>query len=141
MQLADNVYGQLPEHSFLRAMEREELDELLRFATTKGDGEQKTVSLDQYLERKADDQEAIYYICAETYETAARSPHLEVFKERDVEVLLTVDHTDAMKEVAWARESGSCRTVCLALGHDNKAWSNPAFQTVLQNSIRWAAGK
>lgn len=35
MQLADSVYDQLPEESFLRAMEREELGDLLRFATTK----------------------------------------------------------------------------------------------------------
>ena len=73
---------------------REALTKLLRFATTKGEGATKHVSLDTYLERKAEDQEAIYYICAETYETANRSPHLEVFKERDVEVLLMFDRVD-----------------------------------------------
>ena len=73
---------------------REALAKLLRFATTKGDGDKKSVSLDQYLERKAEDQEAIYYICSETYETASRSPHLEVFKDRDLEVLLMFDRID-----------------------------------------------
>jgi len=73
---------------------REALSKLLRFATTKGDGSAKTVSLDEYLERKAENQEAIYYICAETYETASRSPHLEVFKDKDVEVLLMFDRID-----------------------------------------------
>ena len=73
---------------------REALTKLLRFATTKGEGATKHVSLDTYLERKAEDQESIYYICAETYETANRSPHLEVFKERDVEVLLMFDRVD-----------------------------------------------
>jgi len=73
---------------------REALTKLLRFATTKGEGATKHVSLDTYLERKAEDQEAIYFICAETYETANRSPHLEVFKERDVEVLLMFDRVD-----------------------------------------------
>ena len=73
---------------------REALTKLLRFATTKGDGAKKSVSLDEYLERKAQDQESIYYICSETYETANRSPHLEVFKDRDVEVLLMFDRVD-----------------------------------------------
>jgi molecular chaperone HtpG len=73
---------------------REALSKLLRFASTKGEGDKKTVSLDEYLERKVDDQDAIYYICGETYETASRSPHLEVFKDRDVEVLLLFDRID-----------------------------------------------
>jgi molecular chaperone HtpG len=73
---------------------RESLTKLLRFATTKGDGDKKTVSLDQYLERRAEDQDAIYYICGETFETASRSPHLEVFKDREVEVLLMFDRID-----------------------------------------------
>ncbi len=73
---------------------REALTKLLRFATTKGDGATKQVSLDTYLERKAEEQDAIYYICAETFETASRSPHLEVFEERDVEVLLMFDRID-----------------------------------------------
>jgi molecular chaperone HtpG len=73
---------------------REALAKLLRFATTKGEGAAKSVSLDTYLERKAEDQDAIYYICGETFETASRSPHLEVFKDRDVEVLLMFDRID-----------------------------------------------
>ena len=73
---------------------REALSKLLRFSSTKADGNKKTVSLGDYLERKVDDQEAIYYICGETYETASRSPHLEVFKDRDVEVLLMFDRID-----------------------------------------------
>ena len=74
---------------------RESLSKLLRFASTKSeDGAKKTVSLDQYLERKVEDQESIYYLCAETYETASRSPHLEIFKERGVEVVLLYDRID-----------------------------------------------
>ena len=73
---------------------REQLMKLLRFATTKGEGGSKTVALADYVARKAENQESIYYICAETYETASRSPHLEVFKEQDVEVLLMFDRID-----------------------------------------------
>lgn len=73
---------------------REALSKLLRFATSKSETDKKTVSLEQYLERKVEDQDAVYYICAETYETASRSPHLEVFKDRGVEVLLMFDRID-----------------------------------------------
>ena len=73
---------------------RESLAKLLRFATTKGESEAKSVSLDAYLERKVEDQEAIYYICGESYETVRRSPHLEVFADRGVEVLLMFDRID-----------------------------------------------
>ena len=74
---------------------RESLTKLLRFASTKSDdGAKKSVSLDQYLARKVEDRESIYYLCAETYETASRSPHLEIFKERGVEVIILFDLID-----------------------------------------------
>jgi HSP90 family molecular chaperone len=37
------------------------------------------------------DQKAIYYITAETYESAKGSPHLEIFNQKDIEVLLLSD--------------------------------------------------
>jgi len=75
---------------------REALAKLLRFSTTHAaDGAgAKVVSLDQYLERKVEDQEAIYYICGESYDTVRNSPHLEIFKDRGVEVLLMFDRID-----------------------------------------------
>jgi type 1 glutamine amidotransferase len=56
-------------------------------------------------------------------------------------VLLTTDHDDAMDEVAWARQHGEGRVFCLALGHDNEAWSNTAFREILGRGIAWSAGK
>lgn len=73
---------------------REALTGLLRFATTKGDGEKKCVSLDQYLERKAEGQDTIYYVVAESFNHAANSPHIEVLKEQGIEVLLMFDRID-----------------------------------------------
>ena len=80
---------------------KEQIAGLLRFASTRGEGSAKTVSLQDYLARKAEDQEAIYYICAETYETASRSPHLEVFRDQDVEVLLLFDRIDEWLEQGY----------------------------------------
>jgi molecular chaperone HtpG len=75
---------------------RASLSKLLRFASTHESVEsgKKVVGLDQYLERKVEGQDTIYYICAEAYETASRSPHLEIFKERGVEVLVLFDRID-----------------------------------------------
>jgi molecular chaperone HtpG len=75
---------------------RASLTKLLRFSSTHESAEsgKKVVGLDQYLERKVEGQDTIYYICAEAYETASRSPHLEIFKERGVEVLVLFDRID-----------------------------------------------
>ena len=75
---------------------RAALTKLLRFASTHEGAEsgKKVVGLEQYLERKVEGQDTIYYICAEAYETASRSPHLEIFKERGVEVLVLFDRID-----------------------------------------------
>ena len=73
---------------------REKIAGLLRFASTKSEGDAQTVSLDQYIERMAEKQEKIYYITADTLSAARNSPHLEVFKKKDIEVLLLTDRVD-----------------------------------------------
>jgi type 1 glutamine amidotransferase len=55
-------------------------------------------------------------------------------------VLLTTEHENAMDQVAWARQHGDCRVFCLALGHDNEAWSNAGFREILGRGIAWSAG-
>jgi len=57
------------------------------------------------------------------------------------EVLLTVDHENAMDEVAWVRQHGKSNVFCLALGHDNQAWGNPGFRQILARGIAWSAGE
>ncbi len=73
---------------------KEKIAGLLRFASTKSEGKEETVSLDQYLERMQEQQEKIYYITADSYAAARHSPHLEVFNTKDVEVLLLTDRVD-----------------------------------------------
>jgi molecular chaperone HtpG len=73
---------------------REKIAGLLRFASTKSDGDGETVSLDRYIERMADKQDKIYYITADTLSAARNSPHLEIFKKKDIEVLLLTDRVD-----------------------------------------------
>ena len=73
---------------------RERIAKLLRFASTRGEGEAQTVSLDDYIGRMAGDQDAIWYITADGYRAAAGSPQLEAFKARGIEVLLMFDRID-----------------------------------------------
>jgi molecular chaperone HtpG len=73
---------------------KDKIASLLRFTTTKSDGEDQTVSLADYIERMSKDQKDIYYVTAETYAAAKGSPHLEIFKQKDIEVLLLSDRVD-----------------------------------------------
>lgn len=71
---------------------REKVAGLMRFHSTKSEGE--TVSLDAYISRMVEKQDKIYYITADTLAAAKNSPHLEIFKKKDIEVLLLVDRVD-----------------------------------------------
>jgi len=71
---------------------RSKLSKLLRFKTTKS--EDKDVSLDKYLDRMAESQESIYYMSGESMEVMQKSPALQMFKKKDLEVLMLSDHLD-----------------------------------------------
>jgi molecular chaperone HtpG len=73
---------------------KERIAKLLRFASTKGDGQAQATSLSDYVGRMKSGQDAIYYITADSYSAARNSPHLEVFQKLDVEVLLMYDRVD-----------------------------------------------
>ena len=73
---------------------KDKITSLLRFSSTNNDSDTKNVSLDQYVERMSDDQDAIYYITAESYQAAKGSPHLELFNKKGIEVLLLTDPVD-----------------------------------------------
>ncbi len=73
---------------------KDKIASLLRFATTKSNNEEQTVSLADYVAGMSDDQKDIYYVTAETYGAAKGSPHLEIFKQKDIEVLLLSDRVD-----------------------------------------------
>ena len=73
---------------------REDIAKLFRFASTNSDSAEQNVSLDMYLERMQDEQDAIYYLTADNYMAAKNSPHLEAFKQRGIEVLLMCDRID-----------------------------------------------
>jgi molecular chaperone HtpG len=72
----------------------EQVAGLLQFATTQSGTAAQTVSLADYVGRMQPGQSEIYYLTADNFATAAASPHLEVFREKGIEVLLLVDRID-----------------------------------------------
>merc|ERR1719411_2072397 len=71
---------------------RSKLSKLLRFITTKSEGSE--ISLDKYLDRMQESQESIYYMSGESVDTMLKAPSLQIFKKKDIEVLMLADHLD-----------------------------------------------
>ncbi|MFT5484396.1 MAG: molecular chaperone HtpG, partial [Halieaceae bacterium] len=73
---------------------REKIAKLLRFASTHSDTDDQNQGLDDYIARMKEGQDKIYYVVAESFNTAKNSPHLEVFRKKGIEVLLLSDRVD-----------------------------------------------
>merc|ERR1712226_1800090 len=71
---------------------RSKISKLLRFISTKSDD--KEISLDKYLDRMQESQESIYYMSGDNLEVMKKAPALQVFKKKDIEVLLLTSHLD-----------------------------------------------
>lgn len=71
---------------------RERISKLLRFQTSKRD---ELTSFDQYLETADKELKKIYYLSAESLESAKRNPNLEYFKKNDIEVIFLTDPIDS----------------------------------------------
>ncbi len=72
----------------------DKLLKMLRFTTTKSESSKQDQSLEEYVQRAAQDQDKIYYLLAENYATAKSSPHLEALRKQGIEVLLLHDRID-----------------------------------------------
>ena len=73
---------------------KDDLSYLFRFSSTHEDTEDQKVSLKDYVERMPESQKSIYYVIADSYMTAKSSPHLEIFRKKDIEVLLLSEPID-----------------------------------------------
>lgn len=90
-----NTFGQVmkegPAEDFAN---RDKILKLLRFASTHTGTSEQTVSLEDYIGRMQEGQKKIYYVVADSFNTAKNSPHLEVFRKKDIEVLLLSERID-----------------------------------------------
>jgi len=87
----DNFGAVLKEGLYEDRDQRDTLLSLARFRTTAREG---WVSLDQYLEAMKPGQEAIYTITGDNLDPLKKSPQLEGFRARGIEVLLLTDAID-----------------------------------------------
>lgn len=85
-------YGRLIKEGVYQDFEHKDaLTELLRFKSTKEDG---LVSLREYVGRMREDQKSIYYITGQNEVSLKNSPLLEIYKQKDIEVLILDDEID-----------------------------------------------
>lgn len=87
----DNFGAVVKEGLYDGSGDRDALLGLARFHSTQGD---ELVSLKDYVGRMKDGQTSIYYITGEDLDVVKRSPQLEGFRARGVEVLLMTDPVD-----------------------------------------------
>jgi molecular chaperone HtpG len=72
----------------------EHRDALLNLARFRSTTAEKLTTFEDYVGRMKPGQDAIYYVPGDTPEQALRSPHLEGFRAKDIEVLLLTDPVD-----------------------------------------------
>ena len=73
---------------------KEKIAGLMLFASTHNTTPNQDQGLTDYVARMKPEQDKIYYVVAETVNTARNSPHLEIFKKKGIEVLLLSDRID-----------------------------------------------
>jgi len=76
------------------------LSELVMFKSTKAEG---YIGFSEYVERMQADQKAIYYITGEKEENLRNSPLLEMYREKDIEVLVLDDEIDEIVIPAYGK--------------------------------------
>jgi molecular chaperone HtpG len=83
------------------AEHRDDIFKICRFFSTNAN--RRLTSLDDYVSRMKEGQEEIYYILGEKLESLEKSPQLEGFKSRGLEVLFFNDTIDSF----WLQMAGS----------------------------------
>lgn len=109
-----NNFGAVLKEGLCESSEfREKILEICRFNSSKSPD--KLISLTEYLDRAKPGQDKIYFLSGESVEKIKSSPQLEVFLQKDVEVLFLTDAVDEFwvtvalpykaKEVNWEFQS------------------------------------
>lgn len=73
---------------------RDKLQDLYRFNSSRHDNDEDIVSLSQYVEAMPEGQVAIYYLSGPSREALDRDPRLELFRKNKIEVLYLYDLAD-----------------------------------------------
>ncbi|MCD6035068.1 MAG: molecular chaperone HtpG [Rickettsiales bacterium] len=113
-------FGPVMKEGLCDAMEdRDAIFDVCRFRTTRSDG--ALVSLDEYIARMKPGQNQIYYLTGDSIESMMKSPQIEGFLSKDIEVLLLSDAVDDF----WVnvnndyKEKGFCSVTRSGIDLDN----------------------
>lgn len=89
------AFGQVLKEGVVEdAANQAQIVRLIRFCSTHGIRDTANTTLSDYVLRMKKGQEKIYFITANSLNTAKNSPHLEVLRQKNIEVLLLVDRID-----------------------------------------------
>jgi molecular chaperone HtpG len=84
----------LKEGAVVDSLNRERIAKLLRFASSLSEDSEAKVSLDDYVGRMPEDQKRIYYLGGPDLASMKKSPNLEIFRRRGLEVLYLTEPID-----------------------------------------------
>lgn len=74
-----------------QGQKKKDIEDLLLFKTSKS---KDAITLEKYIDNKKDDQEFIYYATGESYSNIDSMPALQMFKNKDIEVIYLDEHLD-----------------------------------------------
>jgi type 1 glutamine amidotransferase len=74
------------------------------------------------------------------FEVTDEPYHHQTFCE-GIRVLVSTDHPQSDKAIAWVHQFGKARVFGYQSGHDAQAWTNDGFRRVMGQGIRWAGGR
>lgn len=87
-------FGAVLKEGLCEAMPTDEREALLSACRFHSTGNDKLVSVEDYISRMKPEQEYIYYLTGNSLDSVKNSPHLEGFINKGLEVLLFVDPVD-----------------------------------------------
>lgn len=87
-------YARIFKEGYSDYANREQVASLFRFNSSHLTKADELTSLDEYVERMKEGQKSIYYLSAASREAIERNPHLEIFKEKGIEVFYLFDPID-----------------------------------------------
>ncbi|MCU0646167.1 MAG: molecular chaperone HtpG [bacterium] len=87
-------FGRSLKEGYMDYANREKIAELFRFNSSIHPNSEDLCSLDDYISRMKEGQKEIYYISGASRESIERDPHIEIFKQKGVELLYLYDPID-----------------------------------------------
>ncbi|VFP77885.1 molecular chaperone HtpG [Buchnera aphidicola] len=90
-----NIFGLVIKEGLAEDSENQKnIADLLRFSSIQTESIEQTLSLKKYVNNMVKGQNKIYFLTSDSYQSALNSPHLEIFKEKKIDVLLLSDRID-----------------------------------------------